>query len=83
MAVIMCSIGLLLILVTQFFQLTLIHCKNIEERTGRWYKTYTKTVLETNIVTSTIPASCIQVDPTLLPCRNVRYMNFPQIFAQP
>lgn len=43
--------------------------------------TYTNTVVETKVVTSWVPSSCVYVEPTLQPCRNVRYMRFPNFVA--
>ncbi|XP_063920577.1 uncharacterized protein LOC135135452 [Zophobas morio] len=47
---------------------------------GRLFRnTYTKVVTVSQVTTSLIPSSCVRVEATLPPCRNVRYLKFPQL----
>ncbi|XP_050515237.1 uncharacterized protein LOC126890386 [Diabrotica virgifera virgifera] len=56
-----------------------VHCKEIKHRVPRFIGgTYTSTVTSTKMITSLVPSSCVYVDPTLQPCRSVRFLNFPQ-----
>ncbi|KAJ8968647.1 hypothetical protein NQ317_015725 [Molorchus minor] len=56
--------------------------KDIQHRNRRFVLgSYTSTVTEVSTVTSLIPSSCVQMDATLLPCRGVRFLNFPQFAA--
>ncbi|XP_074033007.1 uncharacterized protein [Leptinotarsa decemlineata] len=43
--------------------------------------TYTSTVVDTSVVTSLVPSSCVQVDATLPPCRIARFLHFPYFNA--
>nr|CAI5822087.1 unnamed protein product [Callosobruchus analis] len=41
----------------------------------------TETLYEDRLVTSLVPSSCVYVEPTLPPCRSVRYLRFPSFIA--
>ncbi|CAH2007729.1 unnamed protein product [Acanthoscelides obtectus] len=41
----------------------------------------TQTVYQDKVVTSLVPSSCVYVDPSLPPCRNVRYLRFPSFIT--
>lgn len=59
-----------------------INTKDVAHREPRFIRgTYTKTIVENKVVTSLIPSSCVYLDATLPPCRNVRYMNFPDFLS--
>ncbi|CAH0547297.1 unnamed protein product [Brassicogethes aeneus] len=60
-----------------------VNCKHLEKRQADWFEPYTFTVLKTDIQTSYTPSSCVQVEPTLPPCRNVRYLKFPSFVTKP
>lgn len=61
-----------------FLIVTCVICGNIPKRDPRFIRgTYTSTVFEKHVVTSLVPSSCVYVDATLPPCRNVRFLNFP------
>ncbi|KAK9739126.1 hypothetical protein QE152_g9224 [Popillia japonica] len=52
--------------------------KGREERLFRFGYSYTKTVIRPYTVTTLVPSSCVHVEATLPPCRNVRFLgNFP------
>ncbi|XP_065161437.1 uncharacterized protein [Atheta coriaria] len=52
-------------------------------REGRWFGyRYTSTEIVPQMVTSLIPSSCVQVEPSLPPCRNVRNLEeFPRFLG--
>ncbi|KAI4470304.1 alpha/beta hydrolase domain-containing protein [Holotrichia oblita] len=52
--------------------------KGREQRLFRYGYSYTKTVVRPFTITTLVPSSCVHVEATLPPCRNVRFLgNFP------
>ncbi|XP_044269664.1 uncharacterized protein LOC123014557 [Tribolium madens] len=62
-----------------YFLSDLCNARNVGEN-GRFFGyTYTSTVVKSNVVTSLVPSSCVQVEPTLPPCRSVRFLRLPKL----
>ncbi|KAJ8930919.1 hypothetical protein NQ314_016243 [Rhamnusium bicolor] len=67
-----------LVLLVNILLIFNVFCKNVQHRDPRFLRgTHTTTINKTHTVTKTVPSSCVQVDATLPPCRNVRFMRFP------
>lgn len=71
-----------------FVSLLAVFCvckaKNLgKPREKRWFGgSYTTTVIKPKMVTSLVPSSCVKVEASIPPCRNVRYLNnFPDVVS--
>ncbi|EFA00150.1 hypothetical protein TcasGA2_TC002971 [Tribolium castaneum] len=74
---------MLKLLLVNFFLLHFLsglsNARNVGENGRLFGYTYTTTVVKSNVVTSLVPSSCVQVEATLPPCRSVRFLRLPKL----